>query len=135
MLTNQQLFLQYYQLRTCSYYSSIFIPQIKGNHQYMYIHTSFQVPVLQFICTSMQNLFVARESCVRQMYHCMLNAGKIHAQFYYNVCYTYVHYKVLATPTTHFKLQVDIIDHTFVDEWMQDFETFHEALQQVCTTW
>ena len=33
----------------------------------------------------------------------------------------------------YFKLQVDIIDHTFAVEWMQDFETFHEALQQVYT--
>ena len=47
----------------------------------------------------------------------------------------YVHYKLLAIPTTDFKLQVDIVDHTFVVEWMQDFETFHEALQQVYTTW
>ena len=28
--------------------------------------------------------------------------------------------------------QTDIVDHTFAMEWMQDFEVFHEALQQVC---
>ena len=39
--------------------------------------------------------------------------------------------KLLAIPSMYFKLQIDIIDHTFAVEWMQDFETFHEALQQV----
>ena len=28
--------------------------------------------------------------------------------------------------------QTDIVDHTFAVDWMQDFEVFHEALQQVC---
>ena len=82
----------------------------------------------------MQNLFVARESCVRQMYHCLMLERYMHNFVIMCVIRMYI-YKVLATPTTHFKLQVYIIDHTFVDEWMQDFETFHEALQQVYTTW
>ena len=27
--------------------------------------------------------------------------------------------------------QTDVVNHTFAVEWMQDFEVFHEALQQV----
>ncbi len=28
--------------------------------------------------------------------------------------------------------KTDIVDHSFAEEWMRDFEVFQEALEQVC---
>ena len=89
MLTHQQLLLQYY----ISYVHAVIIvaSSYHRSKEVISIHTYFILGSCATIYLYINAEFICSKGKLCKTNVSLLNAGKIHAQFCYNVCYTYVH--------------------------------------------